>query len=737
MHVWKYVKNLDKSEELDGQLDNQKDKDSSLENISQDIKQNKEQSESLDSSMNQEQQQEPEKGENEQDIDKKTSSGDDVQESIDAESTQREDKKIDNNESGQSEKLDDSLSKDSSEEDSTKDDLRSSCDDKKKSGEEQYAEDSLVNNKGDTQTREVIDEQESDEKKQQQPSSQLNSSQDQEQQDTQSGSSQGSKSEKKEESQSSQESDTQNNKDGESQEKDGKQQETQSGGSQGSESESVKDGSSQSESGSLQKDSSDGRTRDQQDVQNGNNQGQGSNISQETDSSSLTSSDVVDKDEKLPDSVDNKTKNDTQQGDSSSAKSKEDKVDDKDGETKQDSLTDLSDEASENSNGFCDEHDDRVDGEEKEHELFDEDGPEGLEQHVVNSENTDERLQRIKDLRDRLLEYARKKQQDEEKQRVDTEKSRLQEATEEAIESEEEKYELSEHTNQFLDSLKELPSFKDRSRGPGYGIDTDGYTDVSDSVIRTLISKFLNRRFCKRDTDLNVRSNSLKKARGFYRWEVKDVITHLKTHQVTKVLDDKYGYQYANGKNENVPLSFYFDLSCSMSKYSNLLAVIAIELLKKGVKVLIGFNERVNVQIDSIKNNVDVLDLARMLQTAGYSAYASSTSRSRLSNNGLFKFKFIDENLDNYLIKKGAEKCVVFADFDPVDEVCNLSLATDVYWFCFEDDFSKIDASRFHGFIYKVKDEDDIARGLIKVSDNKFEALCFTDNPKEFVKRKE
>ena len=153
-------------------------------------------------------------------------------------------------------------------------------------------------------------------------------------------------------------------------------------------------------------------------------------------------------------------------------------------------------------------------------------------------------------------------------------------------ESEEKQYELSEQTNQFLNQLNELPSFEDRDRGAGYSIDTEGYTELPDSMIRTLIAKFLNQRFCKHSTDLNVRSNSLEKSRGFYKWEVKDVITHLETHQITKVFDDKYGYEYANGKNENVPLSFYFDMSGSMSEYTNLLAVIAIELLKKGVKVL-------------------------------------------------------------------------------------------------------------------------------------------------------
>ena len=89
------------------------------------------------------------------------------------------------------------------------------------------------------------------------------------------------------------------------------------------------------------------------------------------------------------------------------------------------------------------------------------------------------------------------------------------------------------------------------------------------------------------------------------------------------------------------------------------------------------------------------------------------------------------------MIHKKAEKCVVFADFDPISEVCNLSSASEVYWFCFEEDFSEVDLDSFHGFIYKVQNEDDIARGLIKVNENKFEALCFTENPKELLKKKE
>ena len=258
---------------------------------------------------------------------------------------------------------------------------------------------------------------------------------------------------------------------------------------------------------------------------------------------------------------------------------------------------------------------------------------------------------------------------------------------------------------------------------------------MPDSMIRTLIAKFLNQRFCKHSTDLNVRSNSLEKSRDFYKWEVKDVITHLETHQITKVFDDKYGYEYANGKNENVPLSFYFDMSGSMSEYTNLLAVIAIELLKKGVKVLIGFNERVNVQIESIKKNIDVQELADILESAGYSNWGWSSGRDCFKKDSRVIFKYIDRNLDNYLLSKKAEKCVVFSDFDPLDEVVNLSQGIEVYWFCFESSFDRSDLRNYNGFIYKVRNARDIVNGLIKVNEKRFETLCYVDNPKTLQRK--
>ena len=345
-----------------------------------------------------------------------------------------------------------------------------------------------------------------------------------------------------------------------------------------------------------------------------------------------------------------------------------------------------------------------------------------------NGESIDERKEKLQELRDKLDEYSKKK--------LNLERESLkpdEDISEESLEKDD--YELSDQSNKFLEELSSLPSFKDRDRKDGYSIDTSKYSSIPDSLVRTLISKFLNQRFCKRDTDLNIRSNSFSKTHGFHKWEVKDMILHLETEQLNKVLEDKYGYQYANGVSENVPLSFYFDMSGSMSEYTNMLAVIAIELLKKNVKVLIGFNERVNVQIDKIDKNITIDELVSVLESAGYSGYSYNNS-DRFIRNSKVTYKFINRDIDDYLLSKECEKCVVFSDFDPLSEVIGLSQKAKVYWFCFENYFTKYDLGRFKGFIYQTNSAEDIINGLIKVDENRFETLCFVSNNKTLQRRK-
>ncbi len=418
-------------------------------------------------------------------------------------------------------------------------------------------------------------------------------------------------------------------------------------------------------------------------------------------------------------------------------KSSERKIEDKDSDEKKDNKQnqkDTSDNSENNSN-------DQNDGKEKNTNENDQNNDDSKEEdlnspdlEIQNGKNeqqdkrelTKDQKEKLRKLRAKLKEYDDKKRKLEKSIRYKVTKKKLHNSEEKEKELEERDYKTSDKTNQFLKELENLPDFNEKNRGDGYSIDADGYTDVPDSIIRTLITKFLNQRFCKKNTDLNVRSNSLEKSKGFHKWEVGDVIVHLKTHQITKVFDDKYGYQYAEGKSENVPLSFYFDMSGSMSSYSNQLAVIAIELLKKDVKVLIGFNEVVNVQIDKLKKNINVEELAELLENAGDS----------LKNDSIAIYKSIDERIDKYLISKKAEKCVVFTDFDPKDEVCRLSHEAEVYWFCFKTNFTEQDLIDYNGFIYPVQNIFDIADGLIKVNSKRFETLCYSDNPKALRRKK-
>jgi len=302
-------------------------------------------------------------------------------------------------------------------------------------------------------------------------------------------------------------------------------------------------------------------------------------------------------------------------------------------------------------------------------------------------------------------------------------------------ESKEEQEEINEENN-FLESLKDLPSFKDRQRDDGYSIDINYNGTVPDNVIRMIINKFLNQRFLKRDSTLNTRAKSLEKSYGFYKWNCRDLVKHLETEQLTKIPLDKYDYKEESGKSESVPFSFYFDLSGSMSKFTGLLSVIAIELLKKDVKVLIGFNEKVNVQIDSIKGLDTISDLENLLIKFGDYYYGNDIPKDKSLKEHNVSFRIIRENVDNYLIKKKAEKCVIFSDFDPIKEVCNLSLYTEIYWFCFEEEFTIKDLNeRYNGFLYKVQGLEDIVKGLLIINERKFKNLCYIDDPNILKKK--
>ncbi len=352
-----------------------------------------------------------------------------------------------------------------------------------------------------------------------------------------------------------------------------------------------------------------------------------------------------------------------------------------------------------------------------------------------------DRKSKLERLKNALQNYSQKKQecelpkkQEESPENLDKREESSSKNSQEESQSKKESLDYNQESELLKELKEDLPPFKERSKNKGYSLDTNSNTELPDSLIRTIINKFLNQRFCKKSTDLNVRSHSLEKTNGFYKWEVKDIIVHLATNQLNKVLKDKYGYEYSSGKSEHIPLSFYFDLSGSMAKYTNMLAVIAIELLKNNVKVLIGFNEDVNIQIDRINSNITLEELAGIIKTAGQ--YGQYEEKEKIHRDSRITCKSINRPLDKFLIESHAEKCVVFSDFDPIKEVVRLSNFAEIYWFCFEKNFTRGDLENYCGFLYPVQTAQNILEGLTMVSEKRFEALVYLDNPKELQRRK-
>lgn len=338
-------------------------------------------------------------------------------------------------------------------------------------------------------------------------------------------------------------------------------------------------------------------------------------------------------------------------------------------------------------------------------------------QDIQNKKNLEKEIENLKKLRDKLEEINNLNDIQEEIDNILRKHGLIKEKN---FFEEKEKEEKELNTNyELLDMLNEIPKYEERQRGDGYSFNTSQEIEINDLIIKSLINKFLNQRFKKNNTNLNVRTNSLVKTNGFYKWDTNAVVKHLTTKEVTKVLTDKYGYKYDEGKSESVPLSFYFDLSGSMNHYSKLLTTIAIELLKNDIKVLIGFNERVNYQISSINNKVSNKEFEELLIIMGESSMNEPVKTSNA------KYVEVNENIDEYLKKSKAEKCVIFSDFDPLYEIKNLSQICDVYWFCFENYRYIEQINGFKGFIYQTKNEEDIVKALKKINNNKFETLCY------------
>jgi len=257
---------------------------------------------------------------------------------------------------------------------------------------------------------------------------------------------------------------------------------------------------------------------------------------------------------------------------------------------------------------------------------------------------------------------------------------------------------------------------------------------IKQIVISNLISKFLKQQFKSKNSSLNHRSTSLEKTDGYLKWDIKKIVEHMSTSQYTKIPFDKYGYDYDKGKNETIPLSFYFDLSPSMTSNSSLLATMAYKLLQNNVKVLIGSNQWLQYQICEIDSKTKYEDIISFLHKTN-NGFMGWGFEDRLEHKKVgvdaitkediyfykgIKYKSIKGDFDEYLIERKAEKCVVFADDDPAINIINLSAKADVYWFHFRNRKSYYN---YQGILLNVKTETDILKALKLITENGFKKI--------------
>lgn len=172
---------------------------------------------------------------------------------------------------------------------------------------------------------------------------------------------------------------------------------------------------------------------------------------------------------------------------------------------------------------------------------------------------------------------------------------------------------------------------------------------------------------------------------------------------------------------ENVPLSFYFDLSGSMEEYIRILSIMALRIMKKDVKIIVGFNQNAYVQINKIPQNCTSEQFIRIMSNLSVFANLDFRYIGNINAKNLDLEYLGGIEIDKYLIQKNAEKVVVFSDFDPKDEIENLSQKCEVFWFCFRKIWKKGDLEKFKGKFFRTENEKDIIEHLKHINSKVYE----------------
>lgn len=210
----------------------------------------------------------------------------------------------------------------------------------------------------------------------------------------------------------------------------------------------------------------------------------------------------------------------------------------------------------------------------------------------------------------------------------------------------------------------------------------DEKEEINEEVLLLAIKHFIDTSF-KKDSDINKmgyeRTDDIN---GDISYNYRGIIVDVATNNYLDIPNQRYIEAPSVGQEKTIPLSFYFDVSGSMYEHTDFLAKISFLLLKNGISILYGFNEYINGMILADDGLKTIEELKKALTENNLHGHLSDKE---------------SKELNKFLRGRKAEKCVIFADFDPYEAIVDLSYDCKVYWFCFENRYNSPRYS-FKGF---------------------------------------
>lgn len=235
----------------------------------------------------------------------------------------------------------------------------------------------------------------------------------------------------------------------------------------------------------------------------------------------------------------------------------------------------------------------------------------------------------------------------------------------------------------------------------------DKKDEINEEVLLLAIKHFIDTSF-KKDSDINKMGyERTDEINGDIAYNYTGIIVDMATNNYLNIANQRFIEAPSIGHEKTIPLSFYFDVSGSMYEHTDFLAKMSFLLLKNGISIIYGFDEFVEGTILANDGLKTIEELKKALMEDDHFNHLSDRENRKLSN---------------FLKERKAEKCVIFADFDPYKSIVDLSNYCKIYWFCFENRYNspKYNFKDFKGNAYYVDGFDSMKSHFVNMDNYEY-----------------